>query len=271
MQDDGKPARFVQYKDKMNTSYWSHFDPDRMRVPKYQSFVQVAFSIIFLVLYTMAINSINPTGDLDVVEGFLYIFTLGFVCDEIAKLVKIGRFYLGFWNVFNSTLYAILTVSFATRMIAIGHHVGTAEREKYNVLSYNLLAFTAPMFWLRLMLYLDTWRFFGTMLIVVKVMMKESLIFVVLLFFVCVGFLQAFVGLDQVDEEITETSAIVKGMINSVLQSPDFDAFEKFSPPFGLILYYLFTFIIAVILLNILIVSILLPSSPSPAPSRLRN
>lgn len=70
VQDDGHPAKFVPYKDKINTSYWAHLDPDRMRVPRYQNGLQVAFSIIFLALYTGAINTINPTGDLDPVEGY---------------------------------------------------------------------------------------------------------------------------------------------------------------------------------------------------------
>jgi hypothetical protein len=37
------------------------------------------------------------------------------------------------------------------------------------------------------------------------------------------------------------------------LNAPDFETFDKFSPPFGLVLYYIFTFIVSVILLNILI------------------
>jgi hypothetical protein len=37
--------------------------------------------------------------------------TFGFICDEFAKFWKVGRDYIGFWNVFNSTLYALLTVS----------------------------------------------------------------------------------------------------------------------------------------------------------------
>lgn len=37
------------------------------------------------------------------------------------------------------------------------------------------------------------------------------------------------------------------------MQSPDFDGFDNFAPPFGIILYYIFTFLIMVILLNILI------------------
>src|ERR1051326_6030978 len=37
------------------------------------------------------------------------------------------------------------------------------------------------------------------------------------------------------------------------MQSPEFDGFDRFAPPFGLILYYIFTFVVMVILLNILI------------------
>lgn len=42
-------------------------------------------------------------------------------------------------------------------------------------------------------------------------------------------------------------------MANALMQSPDFDGFERFGHPFGLILYYLFTFVVMVVLLNILI------------------
>jgi len=42
-------------------------------------------------------------------------------------------------------------------------------------------------------------------------------------------------------------------MANAVMQSPDFSGFDNFAPPFGIILYYIFTFLIMVVLLNILI------------------
>jgi hypothetical protein len=42
-------------------------------------------------------------------------------------------------------------------------------------------------------------------------------------------------------------------MANAIMQSPDFDGFDNFAPPFGIILYYVFTFAVMVILLNILI------------------
>ncbi|KAI4245236.1 MAG: hypothetical protein L6R40_002593 [Gallowayella cf. fulva] len=109
------------------------------------------------------------------------------------------------------------------------------------------------MFYLRLLLYLDTFRFFGAMLVVLKVMMKESLIFFALLTIIVIGFLQAFIGMDKVDDNRAVTGFILQAMANSVMQSPDFGGFENFAPPFGIVLYYIFTFVVMVVLLNILI------------------
>lgn len=217
VQDEDDPSRFVDYKLKTDTRYWAHLDPDRMRVPQYQNAVQIIVSLVYLALYTGAINTINPTGDLDSVESLLYLFTLASICDELAKFYKVGRFYLGFWNVFNTALYAILSVSFVTRCIALANQPGASEREKYNTLSYNFLAFSAPMFWMRLMLYFDGFRFFGAMLVVLKVMFRESLIFFALLLVVLVGFLQAFVGMDQVDENLTAVRFIITEMANAIM------------------------------------------------------
>ncbi|KAG0646364.1 vacuolar conductance [Hyphodiscus hymeniophilus] len=224
IQDENDPSSFVDYKKKANTRYWTHVDPDRMRAPVYQNATQIIFSLAYLGLYTGAINTVNPTGDLDIIEIMLYIFTFGFLCDEFSKLWKVGRYYIGFWNVFNVVLYALLTTTFS-----------------------------APMFWMRLLLYLDSVRFFGAMLVVLKVMMKESLIFFALLIVIIVGFLQAFIGMDNADSNADATVFILQAMANAVMQSPDFSNFDAFAPPFGIILYYIFTFLIMVVLLNILI------------------
>lgn len=109
------------------------------------------------------------------------------------------------------------------------------------------------MFWIRLLLYLDSIRFFGAMLVVLKVMMKESLIFFALLIVIIVGFLQAFIGMDNADTNADATIFILQAMANAVMQSPDFSGFDNFAPPFGIILYYIFTFLVMVVLLNILI------------------
>lgn len=250
---NGNPNKFVDYDKKTDTNYWEHFRPSRMRVPFYQTAVQVGFSIAYLILYTIAINTINPDGNLDAVEILMYLFTLGFIMDELLKLVKVGFAYVAFWNCFHTTLYTLLVVSFITRMISLTYDVDTELRDQYSRLSYNFLAFTAPFFWMRLLLFLDGFQFFGAMLVVIKVMMKESLIFFALLSFVIVGFLQAFIGLDENDDGVTATTFILKQMTNGILGSPEFDGWERFAPPFGLTLFYIYNFIIIVVLLNILI------------------
>ena len=255
-QDDKDPSNFIEYQDRTSTSYWAHFNPDRMRAPVYQNALQIFFSVLYLALYTGVISTINPSGDVDIVEGLLYLMTLGLIADEANKVRKIGRNYFGFWNAFNNTLYTLLAVSLILRIIALNHNPLThgPTRSKYNTLSYNFLAFSAPMFWARILLYLDTYRFFGAMLVVLKVMMKESLIFFALLAVVLLGFLQGFMGMDQTDpENVMTPGRIAQGMMNTILQNPEFDAFKGFASPFGILFYYLFTFVVMVVLLNVLI------------------
>lgn len=249
VQDENDPSNFVDYKDKANTSFIAHLDPDRMRAPMYQNAAQLLISLVYLGLYTAAVSTINRDGDLDVVEGLLYIFTFGFLLDEITKFWKAGYHILGFWNAFNNTLYGLLLTSLVLRFIALSHPADDPDgaRIHFNRLSYNFLAFSAPMFWLRLLLYLDSFRFFGAMLVVLKVMMKESIIFFALLVFIVIGFLQAFIGMDIADDNVmNDTLFIVQAMANAIMQSPDFNGFERFGHPFGIILYYCFTFVVMV-------------------------
>ncbi|KAL9057460.1 MAG: hypothetical protein Q9162_002297 [Coniocarpon cinnabarinum] len=254
VQDDQEPTLFKFYDDRVNQSFGVHFDPDRMRVPRYQNALQIIISLAYLALYTIAINTINPTGNLDLIEALLYLFTFGFFMDEALKIYKVGRWAIGFWMVFNILLYSLLAVSLFTRgLAAIQIGTGNAKRKEYNQLSYNFLAITAPMFWTRLIFYLDNFKFFGAMLIVFKNMMTESVIFFAILFFELIGFFQAFIGLDLVDESLDKTQFIVQSMANAIMSSPDFSGFDNFAPPFGLALFYLFSFIIMVMLLNILI------------------
>ena len=156
-------------------------------------------------------------------------------------------------DLLSGTLYTLLTVSFVFRMLALGREMDSPERERLNTISYDFLAFSAPMFWMRLMLYLDGFRFFGAMLVILKVMMKESVIFFALLIVVLIGFLQGFIGMDQTDQQLTAVSFIVQHMVNAILGDPNFDVWDDFQPPFGLILYYIYNFVIIVILLNVLI------------------
>ena len=83
--------------------------------------------------------------------------------------------------------------------------------------------------------------------------MKESIIFFFMLSVVIIGFLQAFIGLDQADGKRDLTYFIITNMLNTVLSGPDFSAIERFAYPYGSVLYYIYNFLVTVILLNILI------------------
>ena len=245
VQDDANPTVFVEYPERANVSFTTHFHPGRMRCPVYQNVCQIFFSFLYLVLYTVVISTVNRSGDLDVAEWILYVMTLAFICDDLAKLWKVGRNFLEFWTGFNAMLYSVLVVSFCLRVVALTHSQSEAnETRRYlNEMSYNFLSFAGPMFWMRMMLYLDSFRFFGAMFVVIAAMMKESLIFFALLFVVTMGFFQAFSGMAQADNK-DANRAIIQGMANTIMADPEFDTFEDFAFPFGLILYYLFTFII---------------------------
>ncbi|KAK9460736.1 uncharacterized protein V1516DRAFT_677511 [Lipomyces oligophaga] len=246
-------SEYMSYKNVADVDFWAHFDPDRIKTPLYQNGLQLFISILYLALYSGAVNTANPGGTFDPVEGLLYIITLGYIADEINKFYHIGIYYFSFWSVFNDTLYSLLVVSFIFRLIALASPDGSHTREVNDILAYRFLAFCAPLVWSRLLLYLDTQKFFGAMLVVLKELMKESAVFFVLLIIIMVGFLQAFVGLDSADGYYDVGSMSLAYMVRSVLGSPEFEPYEFFAAPFGALLNYLFTFVVSVLLLNILI------------------
>jgi Na+/citrate or Na+/malate symporter len=57
-----------------------------MTVPRYQNLINLFFMFLFLVLYTIAVNTPNLRGEIDFVEGFLFAFVFGFFFDEVTKM-----------------------------------------------------------------------------------------------------------------------------------------------------------------------------------------
>lgn len=249
---DTDTSDYVFYKKLGDPRFAAHFDPDRIKTPKYQNYIQLIFSFIYLAIYTLAINHISMTH-VSPQEIWLAIFTIGFLGDEMVKFYHVGYAYVGFWNVFNSCLYLLITAAGVIRGWSFTHGPVTSERLKYGVMSYHLLSCAAPLVWSRILLYLDSVRFFGAMLVVLKELMKESLIFFVLLVIIAGGFLQAFMGLDEADGDLDVPQLVIQVMTRTVLADPNFDAVGQIAPPYGGLLYYIFTFLISTILLNILI------------------
>lgn len=80
-------------------------------VPRYQNLLNLFFTVLFLVIYTVTVNTPNLTGNFDLIEGLLFIFVFGFFFDEFTKMsfltdevncrYKVGFMFIGFWNAYN--------------------------------------------------------------------------------------------------------------------------------------------------------------------------
>lgn len=252
VQSASDPHSYVLYKGVASHSVRTHFDPARIKTPYYQSILEVVFSIIYLILYTIILNG-HPVGttNIDGFEVVFYLFTLGSILDEIIKLYHVGLNYIGFWNAFNDTMYALLSVAIFFRFLSLDSK--GIKRDQYDEISFRILSCAAPFMWSRLLLFLDAQQFVGAMIVVIKTMMKESLLFFVLLFVVIGGFLQGFLGLDASDGKNEATKKILISLVKAVIGGSSFDDVAKLVPPYASILYYIYSFVLSVILMNILI------------------
>lgn len=252
IQSTSDPHSYVLYRGVASHSVRTHFDPARIKTPYYQSILEVVVSIIYLILYTIILNG-HPVG-VTAIDGFevlFYLFTLGSIVDEIIKLYHVGMNYIGFWNAFNDTMYTLLSVAIFFRFLSLDSK--GIKREQYDEISFRILSCAAPFMWSRLLLFLDAQQFVGAMIVVIKTMMKESLLFFVLLFVVIGGFLQGFLGLDASDGKNEATKKILISLVKAVIGGSSFDDVATLVPPYASVLYYVYSFVLSVILMNILI------------------
>jgi len=117
--------------------------------------------------------------------------------------------------------------------------------------SFQVLSFVSPLIWMKIITIFDGYKFIGTMQICVSRMVKESGIFIGLLSVLAIGFAQGLYALDAADGSTEPPSSVVNVLVRALLQSPDFDKFS--ASPAGLLLYYLWTAMTVIVLLNVLI------------------
>ncbi|CAH2355822.1 calcium channel Yvc1p [[Candida] railenensis] len=247
------PHSYVLYKGVSSHSIRTHFDPERVKTPLYQNIIEIFFSIVYLVLYSIILNGHQEsTTPLDGFEVVFYLFTIGLILDEFVKIYHVGMNYVGFWNVFNDSMYVILVIAITFRFLSLDAKTQHGQ-ERLDEMSFRILSCAAPFMWTRLLLFLDAQRFVGAMIVVFKTMMKESVLFFVLAGVVIIGFTQGFLGLDKSDGKNEATKRIVLALIKTVIGASGFEDFSTLVPPYASIMYYVYSFLITVILMNILI------------------
>ncbi|KAF9226676.1 hypothetical protein BS17DRAFT_800677 [Gyrodon lividus] len=248
--DEQDDIQYVPYRKSQSGSFWSHIDPSRISVPRYQNIFRIILWFIFLVVYSQAVKEplerLDPNHmSLDGWEYILYAMALAFCFEgNFTVWYQLIRFAswraFGFWNVVAFITDALLVSAFALRVAGL-----EAAMDQAGLL--RLKSFQV----LKLVTIFDGYKYMGTMQICVARMLQESGIFFALLSLLGIGFLQAMYALDAADGESEHASTVVNVLLQGLLQSPNYDKFA--ASPVGLTLYYLWNLTTAVILLNVLI------------------
>ncbi|GAB5590363.1 Calcium channel yvc1 [Umbelopsis nana] len=228
------------------------FDPNKIHVPKYSNAIETIMTILFLVLYTIVINS-GRTDSPSVLEWVLYTFVLAYVLDDIRDIYNTGMFhYYSFWACTNTLTHMVFIASFCLRVVALTK--SGIERDYLNNTSIDVLSVVSILLWFRVLsVVCNTWRYFGSYTIIVQSMLSDSFMFFFLLIWVILGFFQAFVALrtedTAQDNDFSEISAL---LLRGYLMSPDFDKAGLFHGMIGEPLFYAYIFLASVVLQSFL-------------------
>ncbi|KAI8604389.1 hypothetical protein EDD21DRAFT_366328 [Dissophora ornata] len=221
----------------------------RLRVPRYKTTFQMVSFSAFILLYTLV--TFRKEAKLTALEVIMDLFALSFTLDEFLDLKDSGpSFYFEtVWNLFDVPIYIIFLVFMSLRISTF--FTGSDEMTYF---AYDFLACNAILLWPRLFAALDHYRFFGTMLVVLRQMLLDSMLFLALSFIFYVGFLQAFYAL----HDNTMSYGEIAWLLLQVFFGSAFLGFEQaseLSKLFGAPLMVLFV-AISVLMLYTLLISI---------------
>ncbi|KAJ3971636.1 calcium activated cation channel [Lentinula raphanica] len=253
-------VEYVSYAESQTGSFWSHVNPSRLCVPRYQNFFRIVVWLFFLIVYSQAVRQpverlADPsyTNTMDAWEIILYVIALSTLVEDMNRLFKLLRFVtwraFSFWNVVAFVTNSLLLAAFILRMV--GLHDNTDSSATLRLHSFQVLSFVAPFIWMKLITVFDGYKYVGMMQICVARMLQESGIFFALLSILALGFAQAMYALDAADGTTEAPTGVVNALVQALLQSPDFSRYA--SSPSGLIMYYLWNVVTVIVLLNVLI------------------
>ncbi|WWC87828.1 uncharacterized protein L201_002720 [Kwoniella dendrophila CBS 6074] len=263
--NDDMDIDYVPYERSESNSFWDHLNPQRLSVPRYQSFFRIIVWFVFLYIYSQSVQSpldvVDPTRNWDWAEVVLYVMAVAFLLEEVVKMFKLIRIAnkplatIGFWTIVNLLTDGLLLSAFALRVAGLS--LASDKEEEASMLhfrSFQVLACVAPFIWMKLLTVFDGYKTVGSLQVVVTRMLRESTIFFILLGIMAIGFVQSMYALDAADGETGGAAIVVNNLVQALLGSPDFDTpSERFGYPFGLIVFYGWNFTTTIILVNVLI------------------
>ncbi|KAH9049645.1 calcium activated cation channel [Lactarius hengduanensis] len=259
---------YVPAYDNMDPSFWGHLDPSRIAVPCYQNILRIVVWLFFLAVYSQAVR--EPLDRLDPLhrhfdfwEVVLYVMGLAFLLEgalvviflksQILKTLRLATWRaFGFWHVVAIITDGLLLAAFVLRVSGLVSQEG--QRDQLRLRSFQVLSCVAPFICpsrTELMTVFDGFKYIGTTQICVARMLRESGIFFALLSILAVGFLQGLYALDAADGQVESSSVVIHVMLQSLLQSPNYDKFAGSTA--GQTLFYFWNVTTTVVLLNVLI------------------
>ncbi|KAI0303946.1 hypothetical protein BC826DRAFT_201757 [Russula brevipes] len=256
--NDDHNVDYVPAYDRLDPTFWGHWDPSRIGVPRYQNVIRVVIWLFFLVVYSQAVREpldrLDPLHrHLDIWEILLYVLALAFAFEDLHNVYKTLSFAtwraFRFWHIVAIITDALLLTAFILRVSGLASLDG--KRDQLRLHSFQVLSFVSPFIWMKLITVFDGYKYIGTMQICVSRMLRESGIFFALLSILGIGFLQGLYALDAADGQTETSGEVVHVMVQSLLQSPDFEKFSGSSA--GMILYYFWNVATALVLINVLI------------------
>ncbi|KAJ3997676.1 hypothetical protein F5050DRAFT_1806592 [Lentinula boryana] len=253
---------YVSYSESQTGSFWSHVNPSRLCVPRYQNFFRIVVWLFFLVVYSQAVRQpverlADPsyTNTMDAWEVILYVIALSTLVEDMNRLFKLLRFVtwraFSFWNIVASLTNSLLLAAFILRMVGLHDNTDYSATLRLNSFQLIILIFWWVGYRMRLITVFDGYKYVGMMQICVARMLQESSIFFALLSILALGFGQAMYALDAADGTTEAPSGVVNALVQALLQSPDFSRYA--SSPSGLTMYYLWNVVTVIVLLNVLI------------------
>lgn len=256
--NDSHDIDYVPYADTREHTFWGHYDPSRLSVPRYQNIFRISVWFFFLAIYSRAVREPLERLDeahksLDESEIILYVLSLSFIFEDLHKFYILLRFVtwraFNFWNAIAFVTDSLLLTAFVLRILGL---IADGENEAaFRLHSFQILSCVSPFIWMKLITVFDGYKYIGTMQICVARMLKESGIFFALLSVLAIGFGQGLYALDAADGSTDAPSTVVNVLIQALLQNPDYDKYS--SSATGLTLFYLWNAVTAIVLLNVLI------------------
>ncbi|KAI1779685.1 ion transporter [Hypoxylon cercidicola] len=221
-------------------------DPfSRLRVPKYLKAYEVAFFIVFLMLYYSVLIEQNRYT-ITPLEVLLYIWFAAFFYDEVSEYIDAGSIFYAadIWNLFDMIMIAIGVVFAVLRFVGLYKGDYTLVDIAFDVLSLEAL-FMVP----RVCSILSLSPYWGTLIPCLKEMGKDFLKFMVLVVIVYVGFLTTFSLVGREMYTFPHMAMIVTKIFFGS-SYVGFDIMEDIDPIFGPPLMLIFVTLSSILLMG---------------------